>query len=178
MQIALRGRAQRLLRELEPERLDEFEADLDMLSGAVADLRMILDQRRGLRPATCGVRQPRIIGMMCPGGRSRAAPATGSVRIFHTILKAGPAGGRLRRPSSAGRPTVLDPRELPLALADVDVLSYRRRFTELDEDATHQHLCGADERRGRGRRQGRNGRHLCTGLARAGLLQSRPPDEV
>jgi hypothetical protein len=45
MQIALRGRAQRLLRELEPERLDEFEADLDMLSGAVADLRMILDQR-------------------------------------------------------------------------------------------------------------------------------------
>ena len=43
-------RAQRLLEELEPERLNEFEADLDMLSDAVADLRMILDQRRGLRP--------------------------------------------------------------------------------------------------------------------------------
>jgi len=95
-------RAQRLLRELEPERLDEFEADLDMLSGAVADLRMILDQRRGLRPATCGVRQPRVIGMMCPGGRSRAAPATGSVRIFHTILKAGPCG---RPPASS--PTLI-----------------------------------------------------------------------
>lgn len=36
-------RAQRLLRKLEPERLD-------MLSDAVADLRMILDQRRGLPP--------------------------------------------------------------------------------------------------------------------------------
>jgi hypothetical protein len=43
-------RAERLLRELEPERLDEFEADLDTLSDAVADLRMVLDQRRGLRP--------------------------------------------------------------------------------------------------------------------------------
>jgi hypothetical protein len=36
--------------------------------------------------------------MMCPG-RSRAAPGHRSVRIFYTILKVGPAGGRLR-----GRP--------------------------------------------------------------------------
>jgi hypothetical protein len=43
-------RAQRLLGELEPERLDEFEADLDLLSDAVADLRLVLDQRRGRRP--------------------------------------------------------------------------------------------------------------------------------
>lgn len=43
-------RAQRLLEELEPQRLDEFEADLDLLSDAVADLRLVLDQRRGRRP--------------------------------------------------------------------------------------------------------------------------------
>jgi hypothetical protein len=45
--------AQWLLGELEPGRLDEFEADLDLLSDAVADLRLVLDQRRGrrLRPA-------------------------------------------------------------------------------------------------------------------------------
>jgi hypothetical protein len=43
-------RAQWLLGELGPQRLDEFEADLDLLSDAVADLRLVLDQRRGRRP--------------------------------------------------------------------------------------------------------------------------------
>ena len=30
--------------------LDEFEADLDLLSDVAADLRVVLDQRRGQRP--------------------------------------------------------------------------------------------------------------------------------
>jgi hypothetical protein len=49
-------RAQRLLEELEPERVNEFEADLDLLNDAVADPRLVLDQRRGRRspPAEYG----------------------------------------------------------------------------------------------------------------------------
>jgi hypothetical protein len=50
MRIALRGELSGCLRSLSQSASDEFEADLDMLSDAVADLRMILDQRRGLRP--------------------------------------------------------------------------------------------------------------------------------
>jgi hypothetical protein len=42
-------RAQRLLEELEPQHLDEVEADLDLLGDTVADLRLVLKEVRASR---------------------------------------------------------------------------------------------------------------------------------
>ena len=122
---SLARRAQRLLQEPEPKRLDEFEANLDMLSDAVADLWTILDQRHGRRGATRVARQPRGLAKAACGPESykslphprgqlvSSMPASRSVMAavglgscwagrynFLRTLKAGPAGGRLRRPSS------------------------------------------------------------------------------
>jgi len=48
--IRFARRAERLLQELEPERLEEFASELGVLKDQVSDLQSVLDQRRGLRP--------------------------------------------------------------------------------------------------------------------------------
>jgi hypothetical protein len=96
-------RAQRLLEELEPQHLDEFEptstCSATPLPTAGWSLTSGVDAARRPR-STAAKEHPEM-----SAERSRAARAHISENLLYLILKAGPAGGRLRRPSSAGNDT-------------------------------------------------------------------------
>jgi hypothetical protein len=86
-------RAQRLLAELEPERLDEFEADLDLLNDAVADLSLDPPMTELLAGwSACGAGLERVVGERRQG---RAGAAAGLRRSGRQGPLIGCAPGRL-----------------------------------------------------------------------------------